>query len=138
MDHDEHLGARAGDRSTAAPGRLPVAASAIVVAAYAWWAVGLPPFSRGATLAVLLAGGMAAAAGARSRRPAAPLPWRRMAPWAGLAVALGAVQLVSYLQQPRADHPTLSSLTNAALDTQTARALAFVVWLAATVALARR
>jgi hypothetical protein len=30
-----------------------------------------------------------------------------VAPWVGLAAVLGTMQLASYLQHPRADHPTL-------------------------------
>jgi len=137
VDHDEHPVGRAGNRGAAPPRRLVAAAAGTAVAAYAWWAVALPPFSLAASLAVLLAGGVAVVAGAR-RRAAPPLPWRGVAPWVGMAAATGALQLVSYLQHPRTDHPTLSSLANAALDSQPARAVAFVGWLAAAVGLARQ
>jgi hypothetical protein len=117
-------------------------AAAALVAAYAWWAVGLAPFSWPATLAVVGAGAAAAAWGAWHRRAAAPgapgASVARVAPWAALAAVAAVWQLAAYLQHPRDDHPTLSSLTNAALDSHAARAAAFVVWLAATVALARR
>ena len=63
---------------------------------------------------------------------------RGVAVWLVLAVALGAWQLASYLQSPRDEHPTLSSLTNAALDSHPARAAAFVAWLAGAAWLARR
>ena len=114
-------------------------AGAAAVGAYAWWAVSRPPFSTAATVAVLLAGAAAAGAGAlsgRSRRPARDVPgWGG---WAALAVALALWQLGAYLQHPREDHPTLSSLANALLDSHGARAAAFVVWLLAAVHLARR
>ena len=117
-------------------GRL---AAAVLVGAYAWWAVGRPPFSRSATLAVVLAGGAAAVLAARRRRLVGP---RRLvgsfAGWAVLAAVAAAWQLAAYAQHPRYDHPTLSSLANAALGSQPARAAAFVLWLAATVELARR
>jgi hypothetical protein len=61
-----------------------------------------------------------------------------MARWAVLAALAAAWQLAAYLQHPRHDHPTLSSLTNAALDSHAARAAAFVAWLAVTVTLVRR
>ena len=61
-----------------------------------------------------------------------------MAPWAVLAAAAAAWQVAAYMQHPRHDHPTISSLTNVALDSQAARAAAFVVWLFTTVALVRR
>ncbi len=124
------------------PPRATVAlrvAGAAAVGAYAWWAVARPPFSTAATVAVLLAGAAAVGTGAltrRSRRPARDVPgWGA---WAAVAVALALWQLGAYLQQPREDHPTLSSLANALLDSHGARAAAFVVWLLAAVHLARR
>ena len=109
------------------------------VCGYAWWAVGLAPFSSAASLAVVLAGGAAAVLGSRARRPAAsPADRRRTAPWLVLVAAGAAVQLAAYLQHPRDDHPTLSSLTNALLDSHVARAAAFVAWLVAAAELARR
>ncbi|HKY67308.1 MAG TPA: hypothetical protein VJM49_13095, partial [Acidimicrobiales bacterium] len=62
----------------------------------------------------------------------------RVAGWGVLAAAAAVWQLAAYLQQPRHDHPTLSSLANAVLDSHAARAGAFVAWLAATAALVRR
>ena len=59
-------------------------------------------------------------------------------PWLILAVAACAWELQAYLRQPRYDHPTLSSLANGLLDSHPARAGAFVLWLLATVELARR
>lgn len=114
-------------------------AIAVLAVAYAWWAVARPPFSSSATLAVLTAGAVAVVLGARDRRgPGPPVRATTVARWALLAGALGAWQLVAYLQQPRDDHPTLSSLTNAFLDSHPARAVAFVLWLAAARELARR
>ncbi|MBN2622549.1 MAG: hypothetical protein JXA83_04230, partial [Acidimicrobiales bacterium] len=63
---------------------------------------------------------------------------RGLAAWVVVVATGAALQLSAYLQHPRDDHPTLSSLTNALLDSHPARAAAFVVWLAATVELARR
>ena len=62
----------------------------------------------------------------------------RWAAWAALAAAASLWELAAYLQQPRGDHPTLSSLTNALLDSHPARTAAFVVWILVTVRLARR
>ena len=59
-------------------------------------------------------------------------------PWALLALAAAVWQLAAYVQHPRADHPTLSSLTNAALDARVPRTAAFVAWLLVIVALVRR
>jgi hypothetical protein len=115
-----------------------LAASALV-GAYGWWSVGLPPFSAAATLAVVLAGAAATALGICRRCPIAPRrPDTSVAPWAVLAAVAGAWQLAAYLQHPRDDHPTLSSLANAALGSQAARTAAFVAWLLTTVAVARR
>jgi hypothetical protein len=113
----------------------------VLLAAYAWWAVGLAPFSGRATTAVVLGGAAAMAVGARQRRRARSPSAHDMAgvaTWAALAAAAGAWQLAAYLQHPRTDHPTLSSIANAALDSHLARAVAFVVWIAAATGLARR
>lgn len=107
----------------------------VVVVAYAWWATSLRPFTS-AVLAATLVGGLAAiAVGARlSRRTTAGgvVPGERPGAvvWWMLLAALGAWELAAYLQLPRADHPTLSSLANALLDNHGIRALAMVVWLA--------
>lgn len=124
-----------------AAGRLSVrrAAAAVAVCGYGWWAVGLAPFSLAASLAVVLAGGAAAVLGSRARRRATlPADRRRIVAWLLLIAAAGAVQLAAYVQHPREDHPTLSSLTNALLDSHAARAAAFVAWLVAAAELARR
>ena len=58
--------------------------------------------------------------------------------WAVLVALGGLWQLAAYLQHPRDEHPTLSSLANGLLDSQPARAAAFVLWIVATVRLSRR
>jgi hypothetical protein len=129
--HDE----RAGRRESRAGAVL----AGLATVAYAWWATGLAPFSLGATAAVVGAGLVAIAAGRRVRRPAPRrVTVRQAAPWVVLASAAGAVQLASFVQTPRDDHPTISSLTNALLDSQPARAAALACWLALAVELARR
>jgi hypothetical protein len=122
-------------------GRALRLAVALGVVAYAWWAVGLAPFSARATAAVVLAGAAAMAVGRWQRRPRrspADVDVSRIAPWAGLAAAAGAWQLAAYVQHPRADHPTVSSLANELLDSHPARAAGFLVWIAAAWWLARR
>lgn len=47
-------------------------------------------------------------------------------------------EMAAYLQHPRANHPTLSSLANAALDSYPARTAAFVLWLLGAAMLGRR
>jgi hypothetical protein len=115
--------------------------AAVCLAAYAWWAVALAPFSARATAAVVLAGVAAMAVGARARRrmpPPTSGDVTGLAPWATLAAAAGVWQLAAYLQHPRVDHPTVSSLANELLDSHPARAAAFLAWMAAARWLARR
>ena len=130
----------AHDGGTTPARRLAAWTGAIaLLLGYAWWAVSRPPFSAAATAAVLLAGAAGAFIGALSRGRTEP---RVVAPRGGAWVVLGAAaglwQLAAYLQEPRHEHPTLSSLANALLDSQPARAAAFVVWVLGTVRLARR
>jgi hypothetical protein len=128
----------AGDRDRGPAARLVLA---VALATYAWWAVGLAPFSARATAAVVLAGAAAMAIGGRERRRGrSPTEGdvSGLAPWAALAAVAGAWQLAAYLQHPRGDHPTVSSLANELLDSHPARAAAFLVWIAAARWLARR
>lgn len=114
-------------------------AGAIFLLGYAWWAVSLPAFSTTATTAVTLGGGAAVVWGAgkdRRRRPEVDL--RRAAPWTRLAVVDGLWELAAYLQHLRDEHPTLSSLANALLDSHPARSAALVLWVVATSELSRR
>ena len=106
---------------------------------YGWWVVSLPSFSGLATGGVLGAGLAGLIAGWARRRPRTRQdPGSTAAPWLLLAAAACAWELQAYLRQPRYDHPTLSSLANALLDSHPARAAAFVLWLLTTVELARR
>ncbi len=108
-----------------------------VLAAYAWWAVARPPFSASATAAVLV-GGIIAAGASLGQRPRPAVVARRARAWLVLLALGGLWQLAAYLQHPRDEHPTLSSLANGLLDSQPARAAAFVLWILATVVLTRR
>ena len=120
-------------------GALQVSGSA-AVAAYAWWVAGLLGFSHRVTAAVLAGGVVALLVGAtrapRDRPPPPRTAW--VVAWAVVVAALGALQLVSYLGAPRSEHPTLSSLANATLDTRPARAVGFAGWLVVAAALGRR
>jgi hypothetical protein len=102
-----------------------------------WWIVGLEPFSVEATVAVVVAGMAAAVAGWMTRPPTVP-GQGSIRTWVVLAVGAAGWQVAAFLQTPRHDHPTLSSLANAILDTQQARATAFMLWLVAMFLLARR
>lgn len=109
------------------------------VFAYAWWATGRSPFTATATVAVV-GSGLAAMAVGRARRPQDEArPARAGAVrWVVILAALAVWQTLAYVQHPRSEHPTLSSLTNAALESHTGRALAFTAWLAVGSRLARR
>jgi len=65
-------------------------------------------------------------------------PQRRDLPWGVVAVAAVAWQLVAYSQSPRTDHPTISSMLDAADAHAPLRALVFLGWLALGLVLARR
>ena len=112
---------------------------AIAVVAYAWWATGVEPFTTTATLAVVGVGAIAVATGQAFRRRTAGRPEpSRILPWLLVLAGLAAWQLAAYVQEPRSEHPTLSSLANSVLDTHTARTIAFAGWLVGGFALARR
>ena len=114
-------------------------AMVIVVFAYGWWAVSRPPFSGLATMAVVVPGAAAAVLGSLRRGPERHGPRAHGAGWWGILLAAALCwQLAAYLQHPRADHPTVSALTNALLDRQSIRATAFSLWLFACAGLARR
>ena len=115
------------------------AAGAAGVFAYAWWATGTSAFTTTATLAVVGAGLAAmAVGGVRKLRTESRPAGAGAVRWVVLLLALAAWQLFAYAQQPRSEHPTLSSLTNAALESHTGRALAFTAWLVAASRFARR
>ena len=116
-------------------------ASAALAAGYAWVATGLRPFTLPALVATLGGGFVAILVGARlPRRPAS---LRRAVTdggwvWFALAAAISVWELQSFLQHPRSQHPTLSSLTNTLLESHASRVVAFAGWLAGGVWLARR
>ena len=114
--------------------------TAVAVVAYAWWATGLSTFTLASTLAVVSAGVGAMAIGHRAggRRTRVHLRRADIVAWGVLFGALSGWELAAFVQHPRPEHPTLSSLVDALLDTHPARALAFLVWLAGAAGLARR
>ena len=112
--------------------------AAALLAVYAWWVVTLPPFSAEATVAVVVAGAAAMAVGAWTRQPTPVRDIAGTAKWAALALLATAWEVAALLQQPRDDHPTVSSLTNELLSSQVTRAAAFVLWIVAARELARR
>lgn len=58
--------------------------------------------------------------------------------WAALAGLATVWELQAFLQHPRREHPTLSSLSNELLRSQAWRGVALLLWLAAGAWLARR
>jgi hypothetical protein len=115
------------------------AAVVLVALAYGWWALSLRPFSGEATVAVVASGVAAILLGSRwPRRERAEGRPGGAGWWVALAAAAASWQLAAYLQSPRDEHPTLSSLANALLETHPARSAAFVVWIVGAILLARR
>lgn len=99
------------------------------------------PFTLPALVATLGAGLAAIFVGSRLLRPVGPETRGRAGGawvWAVLAGAAGLWQLQAFLQHPRREHPTVSSMTNELLQSSLSRAVAMVLWLAAGVWLARR
>jgi hypothetical protein len=122
----------------------PAQAGLLAVAiTYAWWATSLRPFSAPCLWATGAGGAAAVAVGLRGpRRERAPRPRRERARagralWAVLLVALCGWELASFVQHPRAAHPTISSLANGVLGHHPARAAAMVLWLVIGVDLGR-
>jgi hypothetical protein len=117
------------------------AARGTALLVFTWWATGLPPFT-GVAYAVVIGAGVAAMAWGASRlRPRPPGPaWPAggLLRWVALAGALAGWQVAAFVQHPRSDHPTLSSLANTVLDPQPVRALALAGWLVIAARLARR
>ncbi len=106
---------------------------------FAWWATGLRPFTGIAYAVVVGAGVIAMAWGARRRRsPVRSWPAGGLRVWTALALGVAAWQMAAFVQHPRFQHPTLSSLANTVLDPQVVRAPALALWLVLAARLARR
>ena len=120
--------------------RLVVTVAGGVAAAYAWWTAGLRPFTWPALVAVATAGIATIVLGTRRRRPAErrAVDARGALIWGIVLALLIGWELAAYLQHPRADHPTLSSLADPVIDWRPARALAFLAWIALGTDLSRR
>ena len=66
------------------------------------------------------------------------VPRHGVTAWAVLAAATVLWQLAAYFQSPRADHPTISSMLDAADTSTLLRAAVFLGWIVLGVELARR
>ncbi len=119
---------------------MPHLAIAVVVGAYAWWVSGLEHFTAPALLAVMAAASLAVGSAwwRRRRRPPGPTRHVELRPWLAVLGALLAWELMAFSLSPRSTHPTLSSITDAALGPRPLEAVAFVAWLALGRRLAQR
>jgi hypothetical protein len=119
--------------------RTIVAAAAIVAAA---GLAGITDSFTWPALIVTLAGAafvltvaLHAPRSSRGDRDALP---RGYGAWAVVAIAALGWQLAAYVQSPRAEHPTLSSMLDAADAHAPLRAMVFLAWVVLGLALARR
>jgi hypothetical protein len=119
--------------------RTGIGVAAATAAGYAWWVSALGPFTLPSLGAVMAGGAVAMALGARLPEPP-PVALRRPGLRVGLAVviAIGLWELASFLQHPRSEHPTISSLLNDLFASHPARTVGFLLWLTVTAELARR
>jgi hypothetical protein len=110
---------------------------AVVAAAlaYSWVASGLRPFTHPEAVAVSIPLVVAGVALLRSRPGVGEAAAREEGPrrgvwvWVTLLAALMAWELISFALKPRADHPTLSSIADAAMSTHPGRFAMFAAWL---------
>jgi hypothetical protein len=120
----------------------------VVIAAalgYSWVASGLRAFTHPMAVAVsipLVIAGIAVIRSSRRLDAAAATgdtaPRRGTWVWVVLVILLLAWELISFRLSPRVDHPTLSSIADAAMSTHAGRFIAFAAWLAAGYWLFRR
>jgi hypothetical protein len=112
------------------------------VVGLAWAATSLRPFTLPALAVTLLTGFAVIAVGSRVRkahpldRSPTNLPGLNL--WSVLMAAMAIWELIAFVQLPRVDYPTLSSLANQVFDSHVVRAAAFAVWVAAGYGIARR
>jgi hypothetical protein len=117
-----------------------------VVLAYSWIASGLRAFTHPEAVAVSIPIVVAGVALLRSQRAIRDvddaeedrIPRRGTWMWVALIAALMAWELISFRLSPRLDHPTLSSIADAAMSTHPGRFAVFSAWLASGYWLFRR
>jgi hypothetical protein len=119
--------------------RAIVAGAALVGVA---WAAGTTHSftwpARCITIAAAVSVLVVAACAPRSSGARRTRPERRDVPWGVVAVAAVGWQLAAYSQSPRTDHPTISSMLDAADAHAPLRAVVFLGWVALGLVLARR
>jgi len=113
----------------------PAAAVVAVALVYAWFASALRPFTHPQAVAVAIPIAITGIAVLRRRTrrtsDAVETGTRRgIWVWRALLGAFLAWELVSYRLSPRVDHPTISSIADAAMSTHPGRFAMFVAWLA--------
>jgi hypothetical protein len=112
--------------------------------AYSWVASGLRPFTHPEAVAVSIPLVVAGVWLLRSRPAVGDAASREGGPrrglwvWVALFAALMAWELISFALKPRSDHPTLSSIADAAMSTHPGRFVMFAAWLAVGYWLFRR
>ena len=110
-------------------------------AAFAWAATSLRPFTGPALAVTLLTGVCILAIG--TRLPPADAGGRVLGlgaarGWLAVVLALAAWEWTAFVQLPRAENPTLSSLANEVFDSHLIRTACFMLWMAAGLGIARR
>jgi hypothetical protein len=108
---------------------------AAFVVGYCWFAADLRPFTIPTDVAVAVPSVVMAALvwgrpGSRTSSAADTEAVRRRdaAPWAILFGLLTAFEVAAYFSSPRRDHPTLSSMADALMNTHPGRAALFGLW----------
>jgi hypothetical protein len=130
--------------TTRSTSRLSWRAVVVVAAAlvYSWFASGLRAFTHPEAVAVSIPLAIAGIALIRSQPRARGagdrVNSRGTWVWVTLLALLLAWELISYRLSPRVDHPTLSSIADAAMSTHPGRFAVFSAWLAAGYWLFRR
>jgi hypothetical protein len=115
--------------------RLVAVSVAAAIGAYCWFSADLRPFTIPIGAAVAIPAVVVAVLAwrrpdSRASIAADQKTARRLAaPWAVLFGLLTAFEVAAYLSSPRRDHPTLSSMADALMNTHPGRAAVFALWL---------
>jgi len=115
--------------------QLLIAAALLAAAIWAWFGSGVRTFTRPAEVLTFVPGLVVLVLTLRPsaelhRPPKTALRRTSALPWVGLAGLILVWELTELFSQPRAGHPTMSSISNALLSTRVTRFLGYLVWLA--------